>query len=172
MKLHFLIIAMNLLFINIGSVFASNYTEINEDINSGETKIIYTVSDTYLISIPEAFDLNQNEEVSKTVYAEDVCIGYGMELQIKISGANCFGDEEWYIVDETPGNEANKYEYTIGTETGLDDVKDESVILKVQAGNLEGSYQKLFFNMKDTVTKSGVYSDTLTFSVLIVESED
>lgn len=171
MKRHFLVVALILIFVNIGSVFASNFTEINTENNSCETTVIYNVSDSYLISIPETFDLKQDEEVSRTVYAEDIYIGYGMELRIKISGANCLDDGSWYITGESPENTSNKYEYTIGTKTELEDVKDESVIISVQAGDLDGDSQTLFFNLKDTVTKPGVYSDTLTFSVSIVEAE-
>lgn len=174
MKRSFLIIVFTMLFVSISSVFAANMTEITNSNNTGDIKIIYTVSDSYLVSIPEAFDLIAGEEVSRTIYAEDVCIGYGMELQLTVSGANCSGEGEnraWYIVDEEEGNENNRYEYTIGTESGLADVKDDGVVLTVLAGDTNGDSQDLFFNLKDEVTKSGTYSDTLTFSVGIVKSE-
>lgn len=158
-----------LLFVNITSVFATSTTNITKNNATGDMEVIYTVEDGYLISIPESFNLEKDKEVVKTIHAEDVYIEYGTKLQITVSGANCSGDSSWYIVDEEEGNNKNRYEYTIGTQTGDADIEDDATILTVEAGELEGS-QKLYFNLKDEVTKSGTYSDILTFEAEIVES--
>ena len=168
MRRMFLLIATALTFVNLTSVMAAKTTTITNTNNTGDIEIIYTVEQSYLISIPETFNLKKNEEVVKTVYAEDVCIDYGTVLKVLISGANY--DDAWYIVDE--GNEENRFEYTVGTESEFDDVENDEAILVVHAGNTGKHSQNLFFNLVDDVNKSGTYSDTLTFTVEISDVEN
>lgn len=167
MKKLLLLFTMIFTIVAVCPVFASDVTEITNTNNTGDIEVIYTVEDSYFITIPDEFKLSKDEEVSVEISATDVCIGYGTELQVIITGANCVeGDSAWYIADES--NEENKFEYTIGSESGLDDIVDGTAVIIVDAGNTEGDSQELFFNLKEPVTTSGTYSDLLTFRAEIV----
>lgn len=168
MKKLLLIMVMIFSLTAICPVFASDVTTITNTNNTGDIEVIYTVEDSYLITIPDEFKLSKDDEVSVEISATDVCIGYGTELQVIITGANCVEDDPaWYIVDES--NAENKFEYTIGSESGLDDIVDGTAVIIVDAGNTDGETQELFFNLKDSVTTSGTYSDLLTFRAEIVD---
>ena len=165
-----LLILFTLIFtiVAVCPVFASDVTKITNSNNTGDIEVIYTVEDSYMITIPDQFQLSKDEEVSVEISATDVCIEYGTTLEVVITGANCVeGDTAWYIADEK--NRENKYEYTIGSESGLDDITDGFAVIIVDAGNTEGETQELFFNLKEPVTTSGTYSDLLTFTAEVVK---
>ena len=168
MKKLLLLYTMIFTIIAVCPVFASDVTKITNENNTGDIEVIYTVEDSYILTIPDQFQLLKDKEVSVEISATDVCIGYGTTLEVIITGANCVeGDLAWYIADED--NLDNKFEYTIGSKSGLDDIVDETKVIVVDAGNTEGETQKFFFNLKEPVTTSGTYSDLLTFTAEVVD---
>lgn len=146
-------------------VFAANNTIETED-TPGKTVITYGVSDGFKVIIPADFNITEDAEETQTISASDVYIAYGKTLSVSLTGAN-FDEAEskWYLVDEA--NAANKIEYTIGATSGATDVKNESIVLEVDAGNVEGEEAKLYFNVVEAPKIAGTYKDTLSFTVTV-----
>ena len=165
MKKLFFVLAMTMM---VGSVATAFATELNNTTKSGTTDINYSLGDKYIITIPQAFDLREpNDPVSQTVSASEVYIANGTKLQVVVSGANCH-DDAWFIRDIT--DTPNEFEYKVSSGDMLDEnlLKDEAVVLEVNAGNTEGGSSTLKFDLKNTVVKAGTYKDTLTFTSSIV----
>ena len=145
-------------------VFAANTIETTG--TPGETIITYGVSNGFKVIIPADFTITEAAEESQTVSASDVYIAYGETLRVSLKGEN-FDETEskWYLVDEA--NDSNKIEYTIGTTSGSADVTNDSVILEVAAGDINGEEVDLFFNVVKAPTIAGTYNDTLSFTVTV-----
>lgn len=167
MKKLLLSIIVITLIMTICPVFAANVTTITTADSTGDIEVIYTVEDSYVISIPETLTLAKGATVKSTISARDVCIEYGTELNVKINGANCDNQKRWYIEDEEHAQ--NRFEYMISTKYAnpSGDVLNGDAVLTVPAGNTEGGTADLYFELKDDVNKSGTYSDVLTFSASI-----
>lgn len=173
MKKLLLSITIIMIVMTICPVFAANITTITNTDSTGDIEVIYTVEDSYVISIPETLNLSKDKTVKSTISAKDVCIGYGTELAITMSGANC--DEltgEWYIEDEE--HPESRFKYLISTKDAnpSGDILNKDTVLTVPAGNTAGISTDLYFELEEDVTKSGTYSDTLTFKAEIIEATE
>lgn len=167
MKKLFLALAMTMMVGSVATVFATEAPTFDIEDAEGTTKVTYSVSDSYTITIPSEFSL-ETTAVEKDISASGVFIANAKKLQVTIAGKNCV-DGAWYIVDESAGNSANKFEYMIKDDQDVE-VQNNGVILEVEAGNNETVTESLSFELVDSVTKAGTYSDLLTFTAAVVNN--
>ena len=149
------------------SVFAVNI-EVNEDGNSAETEVIYGVSESFDIVIPPDFVLNGTEEATQQISASNVYINYGKVLRISVSSENY--SNGWYLLNNS--DNTIKASYVIGRTSGASDVTGtDNVVLEVEAGNVEGVENTLYFRAPVFPMIKGVYQDRLNFTVSVDDIE-
>ena len=123
--------------------------------------LVYGTNETFLIYIPSGFGFN-NKKVVAEVSALDVMLEHGAVLNIGVTG-NDYVDS-WEVIDIVDKNKS--LTYIIGTADGKDDVKNNSIILSVNAGESYDSQVsvQLYFEITDSM-QPGNYNDMLTFVV-------
>ena len=168
MKKIFLALAMTLTVGSLATVFATN-TTLNTTTKSGTTDVNYILGDRYTITIPQAFELNDepNDPISQTLSASDVFIANKTKLQVVIKGANGT-DTEWLIKDVSDQNNTFEYKVNSGDFVTGTALNSGDVALEILAGETDGGSSTLSFDLAETVVKAGTYKDTLTFTSSIV----
>ena len=163
MKKIFLIsILIFIMFISI-SVFA-NDIQIDDNETSKEVEVIYGVAESFDIVIPPDFYLYGTQEAQQIVKASNVYINYGKVLKISVSSENY--SNGWYLLNNS--DPTIKASYTIGRSSGASDVTaTDNVVLEVEAGNVEGVENTLYFRAPVFPMIKGVYQDTLNFTVSV-----
>ena len=144
--------------------FAGNITTDGE---AGKTIVSYGMSESFTVIIPSDFNIYDGEATAN-VSAENVMIGNGKFLVVRISGDDYI--DSWELIDQQENN--NRLEYVIGSANGANDIVNNSPVLIVAAGESYNSTvtETLYFTVVDELTKSGTYTDTLTFTVNIGSS--
>ena len=139
-------------------------TDITVDGGVGETVVTYGTSQGFTVTIPADFTIDSaTQKASADVEAENVLIPYGKTLNVRISGDDYV--DSWELIDTAEAS--NQLTYNIGTTEGGNDIVNNSVVLSVAAGNTSGATETLYFEVIDTLTKAGTYTDTLTFTVSV-----
>ena len=139
-------------------------TDITVDGGVGETVVTYGTSQGFTVTIPADFTIDSaTQKASADVEAENVLIPYGKTLNVRISGDDYV--DSWELIDTAEAS--NQLTYNIGTTEGGNDIVNNSVVLSVAAGNTSGVTETLYFEVIDTLTKAGTYTDTLTFTVSV-----
>lgn len=139
-------------------------TDITVDGGVGETVVTYGTSQGFTVTIPADFTIDSaTQKASADVEAENVLIPYGKTLNVRISGDDYV--DSWELIDTAEAS--NQLTYNIGTTEGGDDIVNNSVVLSVASGNTSGATETLYFEVIDTLTKAGTYTDTLTFTVSV-----
>jgi len=121
-------------------------------------------SQNYEVIIPEGMVMSKKE---KTVDIEIFTAGtFDLRnptpppvVEITISSDNY--DNGWYLVNIEDSDD--RIEYTIGTSSGADDVKNHSVV------STEDGLITLYFNLVDADSKFGEFEDFLTFTSELIE---
>ena len=141
--------------------FASGTQITNE--NEGETIISYGMDQGFVVIIPADFTIDSSRKATADVIAMNVMIPDGTTLKVFVSGDDYNG--RWELIDESEN--INVLGYTIGTREGKSDIVNNSVVLSVGAGKAYNSTvtKTMYFEVIDTLTKAGNYSDTLTFTL-------
>ena len=117
------------------------------------TTATYTKGEGYTVTIPADITVG-GEAIS--ISAADVMIDPGETLKVSVASAN-----SWKVKN---GEEALAYKLNDGTA----DIKaDDTVVLSVAAGTATGSVDLTAELDNVTATKSGTYTDTLTFTVAV-----
>ena len=157
MKKIFLALAMTMAIGSVATVFAADTTkELTND--TGETKVEYTMPQSYTIVIPVDFKLEaKGTTVTREVSARNVFIAYNKKLQVKVNSTNA-SESKWYLKE----TDDNKLEYSI--ESGDTTIVKNDVVLEIAAGDTNGGKSVLEFGLVSDVTKAGTYQDTLTFT--------
>jgi hypothetical protein len=140
--------------------------DITVDGGSGETVVTYGTSQGFTVTIPADFAIDTaTKKATAKVSAENVLIPYGKVLNVRVSGHDY--TDKWELIDTAEAT--NKLTYTIGTSEGASDIVNHSVVLGVASGEAYGSEvaKSLYFQVTDTLTKAGTYTDTLTFTVSV-----
>lgn len=162
MKKIFYITTLLIIMITSVSVFATS-VEITEE-GRVDTAVTYGVSEGFQIIIPPDFTLDGTNESVQQVKAENVYIGYGKTLKIEVSSENY--ENGWYLIDTIDAT--NKALYEIGRSTGASDVTNENnIVLEVEAGNVDGVTNNLYFRVPVLPEYAGTYQDRLKFAVVI-----
>ena len=149
------------------SVFASTIT--NSDSPYGWTEITYGMDQGFVVTIPADFTIyTQTNKATAEVTASNVMIPDGTILEVAVSGNDYVNS--WELVDTAEAG--NRLDYIIGSTDGDDDIVNNGVVLAVDAGDAYNSTvtETMYFEVVDTLTKAGTYTDTLTFTVSIVIS--
>lgn len=133
--------------------FAADNT-LNSTTQSGNTTATYTMAKSYTVTIPDAITVGGS---AITVKAENVVIDPKDTLEVKVSSAN-----GWNLTYQ-----GDRLAYHLAKDST--EVKtDNALVLSVAAGTATGSQAlTAALNSDVTVTKSGTYTDTLTFTVSI-----
>lgn len=153
----------------IGLCLPVSAVEINSP-SSEEVNITYGMNEGFIVTIPSNFSIDSSKMATVSVSATNVMIAHGSVLEVYISGDDYINS--WELVDvEEP---ANTLTYTIGTEDGLSDIKNNSVVLSVASGVAYNSTvtETLHFTVVDELSKSGEYADTLTFTVDVISGDE
>ena len=141
--------------------FATDLTEAT----SGQTIVTYGMSESFTVVIPGNFTIGNDGSANANVSAENVMLGANKSLAVTISGDDYV--DKWELIDQAEAS--NKLTYTIGSTEGAADIVNDSIVLLVGAGEAYNSIvtETLYFTITDTLTKSGTYDDTLTFTVYV-----
>lgn len=144
--------------------FATDITQ-ESDSNSATTNLTYKVDKTYKVTIPDDVT-NLTSESKLTVEVADVVIDTGETLSVNIASTN-----GWTLNDTKDADNALAYELALGEtlEDGANALADDDVVLSVAAGTATGS-QIISVKSIAAATKSGTYTDTLTFTVDVTET--
>lgn len=135
-------------------VFAAGNNTLNQATDSGTTTATYRKDKAYTVTIPA--DITVGGEAI-TISASGVMIDPKDTLKVKVSSAN-----GW----EVSYQDVSLAYHLVMNSTEVRD--NDTVVLSVAAGTPTGS-QKLTAALDSdvNVTKSGAYTDTLTFTVSI-----
>jgi len=135
--------------------------------SSGETTVTYGMDESFLVVIPGDFNIRRDVE-SVYILAQNVMLGANKILEVSISGDDYINGWELIDISET----SNRISYAIGTTVGSNNIMNGSVVLSVNAGEAYNSIvsENLFFTILDNLTRSGIYRDTLTFTVNILSN--
>lgn len=162
-KVLMILICLAVVFAMAGTVSGGN--GINGQ-NSGETEINYNVDVSYIVTIPVAvtFEGEGNGLTgSGTVSATQVLIGDGQKLTVSMESDNFVGGSFSLNYGEVI---VSKIPYVIKLNDNTV-TEDPYTVLTVLAGNTSGSSTLTFSTTKENIakaTKSGVHTDTLTFT--------
>ena len=137
--------------------------EITTSGGKNQTVVSYGMDESFVVVIPADFDLSSNGTTEAEVSASNVMIKDDTELVVFISGDDYV--DNWELIDKNESD--NRLVYTIGTTEGADDIVNNSEVLVVSAGEAYNNtvVEKMYFNIVDTVSQAGIYTDTLTFTV-------
>lgn len=135
------------------TAFAADNTLDNER-KTGTTEVTHTVSDSYIVTIPDSMTVGTDATVS----ASDVTLAKGYNLAVSVSSAQY--DNGWKLKNN---GEALGYTLKIGDK----DVANNGIILTAESGGTET--KTLVTALDGTAKYSGSYTDTLTFSVTLKE---
>ena len=138
--------------------------DVTTDGGAQETLVTYGMSEFFTVVIPADFDIDgATKKATADVSATNVMISHDAVLEVTISG-NDYVDG-WELIDTAEAT--NKLTYTIGSTAGGADIVNGSVVLAVAAGEAwdTTTTETMHFTVVDELTKSGAYTDTLTFTV-------
>jgi hypothetical protein len=152
----------------LGMTCTAFAAELNSTSRSGDTKVQYTVEESYTVTIPGDISLTSSK-TSDTgiVSAENVLINKDNSLTVTMSSTTY---SNGYKLTAPSGN--SSIPYTIKTATNSSNaLEDKAVVLKVTSGSTSGNETLTFAVDADTVAnnakESGNYTDTLTFTVAV-----
>lgn len=146
------------------SAFAANITETGT--KSQNTVVKYGMASSYTVTIPQAVAIDVDTlQGSTTVKASDVVLASGEKLNVILNG-DCNANNEFYLEDTADAS--NTLAYTISNANG-EALSDDDVVMTVDSGNVAGASAALKFALTSNVTKAGTYTDTLTFTIDVVE---
>lgn len=136
------------------TAFASEIKE-NSATNSGSTNITYTVDNSYIVTIPDSMTIG----TEATVSVSDVILADGYNLKVSVSSTQY--NDGWKL--------KNNDDY-IGYTLKIDgtDVDNNGNVLTARSG--ETPEKKLVTVLTGTAKYSGRYTDTLTFTVGLIDS--
>jgi len=136
--------------------------ELN-DTGSKNVTVSYGMGESFMVTIPANFAIDSSAKATANISASNIMIGSNKSLKVYISGHDY--DDSWQLIDET--EPLNTLTYTIGSTEGGNDIVNNSIVLSVAAGEAYNStvIETLYFTVVDDLTKSGTYSDVLTFTV-------
>lgn len=166
MKKHLSII-LALVLVFVLSVSAGAGT-IEDTPGTGTTAVEYVVAQEFTVTIPEKVELQSGTPAGTNtgdVSVTGAIIEFGKNLTVTITNATNYGGSPagFRLLDD--GTTDNYLSYTIENE-GVSVLKD-TAFLTVPAGTATGSVTLTF--TASPPTKSGTYTDTLTFTVAIVD---
>ena len=143
---------------------------IQADGGSENVLVTYGMSSGFVVTIPATVNLDAEGKGSCQISAENVMIAANHTLQVSLGSEDYANTGSWELVDANAPD--NTLTYTIGKVAGASDVTNNTVVLSVNAGE---SYQSvsgrmLHFSIVDELTKAGEYTDTLTFTVNVVNN--
>lgn len=151
------VLAATMLFSMASVVFADD---------SKTTLIKYGVNDVYEVSIPPEINLDINGQGEAIIEVGGTfLIPYKSALEVYISGSDY--TDRWELVDVK--DSTNKLGYRMSTSSNAD-IKNNDLLLKVNSGtdvSVSSATETIEFNVYDKLSKSGNYSDVLTFTVII-----
>ena len=133
--------------------------DISIDGGSQNVTVTYGTSESFLVTIPASITIL--DEVSDfQISASNVMIGANKELVVEINGDDYV--DKWELIDVA--NPDNRLEYAIQGPNG--NVKNNDTVLSVLSGEAHDSTKTadFVFVRMDEATKSGTYTDTLTFT--------
>lgn len=123
--------------------------------------IKYGAGESFIIIIPGGFCIGASGKALADITVKDVMISHGSVLKVFVSGDDY--NDSWEMINIT--NDSSKLTYTIGMSEGASDVKNNSVILYVNAGETVETTETIYFTISDKSIASGYYNDVLTFVV-------
>lgn len=142
------------------TAFASN---ISTDGGSHEVTVTYGVSQSFNVTIPSEITFRESTE-TVTISANDVIIPVNKSLIVSVDSETY--DGRWRLTDTTSTDNFVLYDiYTPDNEYRVGGIVPA---LTVNAGQSQGSVD-LEFVLRASATKAGTYTDTLTFTVDVVE---
>ena len=149
-KILSLALAVVMLFTMSVTVFAQTITD------SGSVDVTYTSQITYTITIPDSMIIGQDATVS----VSDVVIGADQGLTITVSSSQY--NDGWQLTDGK-----NNIGYTLKNKATYEDITNNGTVLYTTAGT--NADVTLATAIKQSPIYSGTFTDTLTFSVQLVE---
>lgn len=125
---------------------------------SKEIDVSYSMSQGYVVSIPDVVALKKDEAVSAHVSASEVVVDWGKALTVRVSSEN-YADG-WTMVGD--GGSALKYSIK---KDGTEVVNNGAVL--ACTGGTPSAESEIAFSLTGTVTYADSYTDTLTFTVSV-----
>ena len=138
------------------TAFAADNTLDNER-KTGTTEVTHTVSDSYIVTIPDSMTIGTDANVS----VKDVVLASDQELTVSVSSTQYNGGWKLKNGDDTIG-------YTLKIDNT--DVANNGTVLTVKSD--ETATKTLKTELSGTAKYSGNYTDTLTFTVAVAYSYD
>jgi len=140
--------------------------------NSGTVEVKYTVSETYVVTIPAAQTFTETTlSTEGTVAATGVKLVSTHQLQVACKSLN------GYKLKTSDGQSAIDYTVTMGASTVLTGVQEDTVVLTVaqtSAAAASDSVTLTFATTTDDIaaaSAAGDHTDTLTFTCSVVDKQ-
>ena len=130
--------------------------------SSAETTLTYGVSESYVVTVPEAAYIGENKQGVLEVSIANAMLSSNTALNVYITGTS-YTDGAWHLTDTATAT--NKLPYTITSNNTT--IAHNDVVLSVSAGEAWNRTVTAVMTLALTgdVTQSGRYSDQLTFRV-------
>ena len=119
--------------------------------------VSYNVEPSYTVEIPATVKLSQGEETKSSITVQDVSLGEGQKVNVKLTAATYSTDEMKFYVQSNN----NKLYYTIMNKN--EQVKPDDELLSVTCEDGKGTAE-LTFSAPSDITFAGTYTGTLTFT--------
>ena len=135
---------------------------------TGISTLTYTVAQSFTVTIPESTAINAATKTGTgtVTVAAGTLIDYGNQLTVTITAATNYDAANSKFRMKNGGND-NYIEYTI--KKGSTDVVKDTAFLTVLAGTVDETSAELTYTAA-APTISGIYTDTLTFTVSVVST--
>ncbi len=134
--------------------------------NSQNVTATYTVSEAYTVSIPSGITFDADKSAQETVSVSGALINSGKKVQVKLAAADEDDAFELEYIENSAVVEALTYTVKVG-ETSVAATGTE--VLSVAAGTATGS-AIIDFAITEDANYQGTYTDSLTFSVAVVDA--
>lgn len=166
-KVLMILLAVALILSMTGSVASKElvYTEGNPSTSSGEIVVSLTLNQEYTVIIPEGIELVYGQDVEDSLIISKLVIPANKLLVVSVESIN-----DWNVVS---GNNKLTYDMVVSrtghTAITCDSGKDGSIPIYRAYMDTTNDDATLTFGLTGDVKEMGVYQDTLTFSVSVLE---
>jgi len=129
--------------------------------------VVYGINQSYIIEVPPTIDLDPENTVDDSVTLSEVYMPRAKTLKVTVA-SGLYSDGYWNVKLDTDENVKIPYSVSIGEST----VASEGEILSCVGGDEDGTETvTLSFTVEADPVQSGSYSDTLTFTVFVEDTQ-
>ena len=141
-----------------GMLSCVNATTLDETADAGETKVEYSIGETYTVIIPEEIIVAKDTEtpVEYSVIVKDLLIPYGSSLDVSV---------EYEGKLKLFEHSATTLGYQIIRSSDSSVLVNGGAVISVPAGTVEEQGETLTAKLTETPIIAGNYEDVVTFKI-------